>query len=281
MIDAFYSPEPIENKPEWFNGFIRLEKYHKEKYNWYRYVYLPTYYQEGTCENSDVRIECRFGNIIPTQEGCKFINEDFQNYYEGTDTKLFSSETKDELGGRYLGNVVLFNTATCKEEQHRCFFADGSYIIRQLTGYDKPQLKDMIKICADELGEYILIHHGAPRLEHGHIVAPFDRFGNMKGLLTFTITDVSVAPEPIGYIEPNSQGKGIYGIYHGITLELGLATASEYVYAQSKVENTKMNEIYEALGYVKDKEIKKYGKKSQTHYYTFKYHLKTEQQSFF
>ena len=281
MADAVYSPEPLENKPEWFNGFIRLEKHHKEKYNWYRYVYIPDYYSENYCEDPDVFSESRFGHITPSKEGCEFIDKNFQDYYENSHIRYFNEDSKDEIGGKFLGNATLFNTATQQEEQHRYFFADGNYIIRQLTEYDKPQLKDMIKTCAEALGEYILIHHGAPLLEKGHIIAPFDKDRNMRGLLTLTVTDKYVAPEPIGYIDSDSQGKGIYGIYHDLTLGLGMATESEYVYAQSKVENEKMNEIYEALGYVKDKEIKLYGKKSQTAYYTFKYYFETKQQSFF
>ena len=281
MVDAIYSPEPLENKPEWFNGFIRLEKHHKEKYNWYRYVYIPDYYSENYCEDPDVFSESRFGHITPSKEGCEFIDVSAVKYYENTETKIFGASNKIEMGGRNVGNCILFNAATDKEEQHRYLYANNDFIFRQLETYDRPQIKEILVLCSKELGRFHSMAETVIMLNNGLLVGAFNKQGEMKAIGSFIISKDYVAPEPMFYINPDARGQGMWNIYNDYTIELGLAVEAEYVFAQCLASNEPMVGIYTANGYIRDEKIKEGGKDGLTHYYTWKYPLKTKQQSFF
>ena len=285
MIDMIYFPKPIEQKPEWFNGFIRLEKHHKEKYNWHRYVYLSEYYSKnyfkGSVKDSEKffrKNKSKFGSTIPHPNTSSFVNKNFQNYYSESKTKLFGTGTKIQLGGKTIGNAVVLNAETNQEEQHRYFYCNDEYFFRQLEEYDRPQIKDILVLCSKELGRFHSMAETVIMLNNGLLVGAFNTKGEMKAIGSFIIVKNYVGPEPMFYIHPDARGQGMWNIYNDYTVELGLAVEAEYIFAQCLTTNEAMVGIYTANGYVRDEKIKQIGK---TEYYTWKYPLKTNQQSFF
>ena len=280
MLDGLYFPEPIKNKSDWFNGFIRIEKHPKEKYGWYRYVYLPDYYTDN-CKCGQVSVPTRFGCAIPHIDSCLFVDQFFVNYYERLEKRMFRSGSKYEIGEKSIGAVTLLNTATGEVETHPSLYINSDYIIRQLNDYDKPQIKDVLYKATKEIGQYFPMMMFTKYLHHGMMAAPISKNGEMHGIQAFSFIKGEVSPEPLTYITSEARGQGIFNIYHDMVVELGEDVGAEFIFAQCIVENDKMREVYEAYGYIREEKTKFVGKSDIQEVYIFKYPLKTQQQALF
>ena len=274
MLGAIYFPEPVENKPEWFNGFIHLEKHPKEKYGWNKYIYLPNYYSGNS--SGEVSAETRFGRLVPSKNK---IDTFFKDYFARTKTKVFGSGSKHEMGGKAIGTTTVLNAATGKEETHRYFWANNEYVIRQLTHYDKHQIVDILQDATKSIEIFLGMTQFSVYLDEGLSIAPINNKGELKGLQTFSIFNERITAEPLTYIDLTARGQGIFSIYHEMSVELGLAVGVGYVYAQCEADS-KMRKVYESYGYIKQRS-KWIGKREPREVYVFHYPLKTTQQAFF
>ena len=278
-MDAIYCPESKNKKPDWFNGFIQIEKHHKTKYNWGRYVYLPQYYTEVAHQVvSEEKIQARFGTIKP-QENC--IDARLSEYYETTHTPHFGTGNKVQIAGTILGTVNIYNIAAKQFKRHRYLFANNDYIIRQLNGYDRQQIKDILQICSKELGRFFQMAEFSILLNDGMLLGCFNKDGEMHGIQAFSFLQGEVSPEPLTYIDPRCRGQGIFHIFNDAVIELGKAIGAEYIYAHCLTENDKMRQVYESVGYIKQPGTRLVGKSNIQELYMFKYPLKTSQRSFF
>ena len=282
MLDSIYYPEPLRNEPDWFNGFVHIETHPKEKYGWNRYVYLPDYYTDEV-DLSSLRPELsehkiRFEEAVPKEN---FISELHSDYFDRTKTRVYSVATKEGLGIKSLGAVTILNGATGKKETHRYLWANKDYIIRQLDKYDKPEFTSCLTRAGKSIGTFLRLQHFDNLAETGMMIAPISMEGDMHGLQAFSFVDNGVSPEPLTYIDPEGRGQGVFNIYHDAVVEFGEACGAEFIYAHCSVKNQKIQDVYEAYGYIKQEKTKTVGRGYPEELYMFRYPLKTKQQTLF
>ena len=284
MLDGIYFPETLEKRPNWFNGFIEIEKHPKKKYSWSKYVYLPNYYSDkiesqiiNPITNKLVS-ETRHGIILPSYNN---LNPFFNEYYSRTNTTVFGTGSKSEIGGRALGTVTLLNTSTGEEENHRYFYGNKDYIVRQLSDYDKPQIKPILQRESKVFEMHLPMVIIFPIVDNGLSIGVISKEGEIHGMQCFSFLQGMVAPEPFGYIDPLASGQGVFSIYHTMTVQLGESVGSDFICAYCATDNEKMQSIYESYGYIKQKQVKFTRTAKRRGRYTFHYPLQTQQKALF
>ena len=258
-IDVIYKPEPLENKPDWFNGFLKIGSV-TEKSGWDRYIYIPDYYSEDAIGDTvsfhtiDGLIDYylpRFGytdpriNCVP-KEHLDNIDKDYA---------FRSGGKKHQVLSQTLRSVNCYNMDTQLNESRRYFFSNSKYIVRQRNRNETDKIINLIKRARIENPTFAPISHFIKIIERGHMAVAVDISGNLVGIQTFKIKGENLTAEPMTYIAEEARGQGIFAVYHEISLDAARGINAEYIYSRCRIDNETMCAIYEKYGYERQKDL--------------------------
>ena len=267
MLQA-YSPQPLEIKPAWFNGFIKLHQYSKNL-DWNKYIYLPNRYRENisaTYRNESIHVE---KNTI-----AKLIVE----HYDSAEHWKPKKNTKTQKCAKIINGVDIINLSNNTIENHPYIIASDDYIIRPAVENDTENIKRIVELANKEIEIKIPFRIVKPWLDKGLMVVVVNRSGEIHGLQTFSFVDRQISHEPLTYISEAARGRGIWNIYHDLVVELGEAVDAKYVYNQCRPD-MKVAKVYEHYGYVlQDKTVIESGHKYAVYHFPLQ---KEKQQTFF